>query len=761
MTETEELERIATLPFYRRIPAYFKYTGPGFLQSAMTLGGGTAGACLMSGSLYGYKLLWVQPVAMLLGITVMSAVAYQTLETGERPYRAFWTRLHPALALLWGLSALVATVIWHFPQYSLAANAVTDTATALGSTEPPRWLIAVPLLLFAILITWGYSTGKRGIKIYEIVIKLMVWGIVLAFAVVAFSTTIRWQEVLKGFFGFYIPWDDPRGMTVLIGGLGAAVGINMLFLYPYSLLAKGWGKSHKGLAYFDLTFGMLIPFLIATSAITIATANVLHASGQEAVNVRSIIPVFSDIIGERRSALLLGFGLFAVAVSTITTHMLASGFICCEMLGKQSRGWPYRLFALVPAVGVAGVFIGLPFWAAVLASSVAVILMPAACICFMILHNKKSFLGRARPTGGKAWLWNVGLGLAILVVTTAGIVSLSSKIKGRIMSRHSSETSAEHNESNTASSPVMARRSCRAMGTGFEIIVYGEDTLANLEAAAEEALEEVRQLDEQLSLYVDTSDVRWINANAANEPVKVEPGLFSLLETAVEYHEETEGSFDITVGPLIRAWGFFAGDGRVPADEALGSILASIGTKHLDLDSGSRTVAFDTAGVEIDLGGIAKGYGVDCAAGVLRKCSIESALINGGTSTVYAIGSPPGQDGWEVRVRDPKDAEQTIDTVQLKDAALSTSGSYEKFFKLDDRLYCHIIDPRSGYPVHGMLSATAVAPTATASDALSTAFFILGVEGTAEFCESHEKVRAILVPQTEAGADVAPVRVGW
>ena len=379
----------------------------------------------------------------------------------------------------------------------------------------------------------------------------------------------------------------------------------------------------------------------------------------------------------------------------------------------------------------------------------------------MILHNKKSFLGRARPTGAKAWLWNIGLGVAIIVVTAAGVTKISNTIKGAVMSRRSSETSAEQNESNTASSPVMARRSCRAMGTAFEIIVYGEDTVANLEAAADEALEEVRQLDEQLSLYVDTSDVRWINANAANEPVKVEPGLFSLLETAVEYHEETEDAFDITVGPLIRAWGFFAGDGRVPADEEVRSVLAAIGTEHLDLDSGPRTVAFDTAGVEIDLGGIAKGYGVDCAARVLRKCAIESALINGGTSTVYAIGSPPGQDGWEVGVRDPKDAERTIDTVRLKDAALSTSGSYEKFFKLDDKLYCHIIDPRRGYPVEGMLSATAVARTATASDALSTAFFILGVEGTAEFCGSHEDVRAILVPQPEAGAQIKVARVGW
>ena len=195
MTESEELERIATLPFYKRIPAYFKYTGPGFLQSAMTLGGGTAGACLMSGSLYGYKLLWVPPVAMLLGIIVMSAVAYQTLETGERPYRAFWKRLHPSLALLWALSALIATVIWHFPQYGLATNAVVDTATALGLGEPNRWLIAIPLLLLATFISWRYSAGTKGLKLYETVIKLMVWCIVLAFAVVAFSTTIRWRDV--------------------------------------------------------------------------------------------------------------------------------------------------------------------------------------------------------------------------------------------------------------------------------------------------------------------------------------------------------------------------------------------------------------------------------------------------------------------------------------------------------------------------------------------------------------------------------------
>jgi manganese transport protein len=762
MTEADELERIASLPFYKRIPAYFRYSGPGFLQSAMTLGGGTAGACLLSGSLYGYKLLWVQPVAMLLGVIVMSAIAHQTLETGERPYRVFWTRLHPALALLWAVSALVATVIWHFPQYGLATNAVTDTVTAFGAPEPNRWLIAIPLLVFVALISWGYSAGKRGIRIYEVVIKVMVWGIVLAFAVVAFSTPTRWREVLRGFFCFYIPFGDPQGMTVLIGGLGAAVGINMLFLYPYSLLARGWGKHHKGLAYFDLVFGMLIPFMIATSAIIIATANVLHQSGEEAVGLQSVIPVFSSIIGARRSALLLGCGLFAVAVSSITTHMLASGFICCEMFGKQSTGWAYRLFSLVPAVGVAGaVMSGLPFWAAVFASSLAVILMPAACICFMILQNKRSYLGAARPVGAKAWLWNAGLALAILAVTVAGVTSLGNRIKGAVMSRRNSGARSEQSESHAAPSPVTARRSCRAMATNFEIILYGEDTIANLEAAANEALEEIQQIDKQMSLYVDTSDVRWINANAAREPVPVEPGLFSLLETAVKYSGETDGAFDITVGPLARAWGFFAGEGRVPSQDELDSVLSCVGTDHLSLDAETRTITFDMPEVEIDLGGIAKGYGVDCAGRILRKCGIESALINGGTSTIFALGSPPGQNGWEIGIQDPTDRTRTIETVRLSDAALSTSGSYEKFFSIGDKLYCHIIDPRRGYPVEGMFSATAIAPTATASDALSTAFFVLGVEATRTFCASRDEVRAILVPENKPGAALELIRIGW
>jgi thiamine biosynthesis lipoprotein len=380
----------------------------------------------------------------------------------------------------------------------------------------------------------------------------------------------------------------------------------------------------------------------------------------------------------------------------------------------------------------------------------------------MILHNKRSYLGSARPTGSQAWFWNIGLSLTILVLTVAGVTSFADKVKEAIMARRSSKTHVEQKQPERAvPNSVHARRSGRAMATEFEIIIYGQGTVGNLEAAADEALEEIQHIDQQMSLYINTSDVCWINANASTEPVQVEPGLFSLLKAAAEYNAETNGAFDITVGPLLRAWGFFAGERHVPTDEELRAALESVGLSHVRLDDETRTVSFDQAGVEIDLGGIAKGYAVDCAAQVLKKCGGTTALVNGGTSSVYALGAPPGEDGWTVGVQNPKDATKMIDTILLKDAALSTSGSYEKFFKVGDELYCHILDPRTGYPVQGMLSATAIAPTATASDALSTAFFVLGVEQTKQFCASHKDIGAILVPEPEPGGEVKPIRVGW
>ena len=238
------------------------------------------------------------------------------------------------------------------------------------------------------------------------------------------------------------------------------------------------------------------------------------------------------------------------------------------------------------------------------------------------------------------------------------------------------------------------------MGTVFTVAVYGRDRTF-LSEVVEEVFEEVDRLDEQMSNYKPESELSAINREAASHPVVVEPGLFHLLEISVRRSEETDGAFDITVGPLMKSWGFFRGRGRLPSRAEISQVLKRVGYQHLKLDAERRTIRFDEGGVEIDLGGIAKGYAVDRAVEILRSNGITSALVSSGMSSIYALGSPPGEHGWKITVRDPYDAHKAGDVFHLQNYSLSTSGSYEKFFKIGGKNYCHIMNPHTGWPVEG------------------------------------------------------------
>lgn len=290
---------------------------------------------------------------------------------------------------------------------------------------------------------------------------------------------------------------------------------------------------------------------------------------------------------------------------------------------------------------------------------------------------------------------------------------------------------------------VPYHQSHRAMGTTFEVKMFGENR-EQLAAAAAAAFEEVDRLDAQMSNYKETSELSYINRTAWKTPVIVEPEFFGLLKYSLDNSRAVSGAFDITVGPLMRTWGFFRGEGRLPSAREIKATLKTIGYKHVTLNNTKRTIAFDLPGVEIDLGGIAKGYAVDKMAEQLREAGIKSALINAGSSSLYAIGAPPGEAAWQVAVRDPLDSRQTIENVYIKDASLSTSGSYEKFFKIGEKIYCHIMDPRTGFPVEGMLSVTVIAPSGVETDLLSTTLFVLGVKKSKEFLKSRKDVRAII-----------------
>jgi len=443
MDERQQLQELTTKPVLGRIAGYARLSGPGYMQSAMTLGGGSVASCVVLGSLASYKYLWVQPLAILLGYFVLAAIAKQTCYTEARPYKVFWERLHPGLALIWGGSAFLATIMWHIPQYSLTANGVVELTSATGmnlDSTPGRVAIGAFVLLAACIIVYLYNSGTRGLRVYENAIKILVWSIVVAFGYVAIRTGIQWDRLFTGITGIAFVQDlragtfDDRAIAPIVGGLAAAVGINMIFLYPYSLLNRKWGKEHKELAYFDLMSGMVIPFLIATTFMVIAVANTIGpADDAQATapvrDLREIVPVLAATFGETQALLLIGFGLTAIGFSTIVTHMLASGFIGCEMFGFDTNSRAKWAFSLVPAIGVIGVLIKFPWFLAITASTLAAPLMPITVIGFLILLNRKTYMGDQVPAGVYRLIWNGMLIASIVIMSVAASFGLRANWK--------------------------------------------------------------------------------------------------------------------------------------------------------------------------------------------------------------------------------------------------------------------------------------------------------------------------------------------
>jgi len=272
-----------------------------------------------------------------------------------------------------------------------------------------------------------------------------------------------------------------------------------------------------------------------------------------------------------------------------------------------------------------------------------------------------------------------------------------------------------------------------AMGTNYTIVLYGDDG-NRLQAAADDASEEVRRLDGVLSNYIETSEWSQLNKLASKQAVKVSPEDLKLLSDCIEYGRESDGAFDITVGPLMKIWGFYKGTGHLPHRAEIRGALALVGYQNILLDPANNTVRFAKEGVEIDPGGIGKGYAVDKMVDVLKADGITSAFVSAGGSSIYGLGSPPHERGWRVTIRDPKDASKTVAEVWLNNNSLSTSGNYEKFFYAEGKIWSHIMDPRTGFPAEGMLSTSVVAPRTLDSEAWTKPYYIRG----REWAERHK-----------------------
>jgi Mn2+/Fe2+ NRAMP family transporter len=492
-----------------RLKVYTRLSGPGWLQSAITLGGGSLAGALFLGVIGGYSILWVQLLAMVLGVILLCAISYVTLSTGRSPFEAIRTEINPVLAWGWLLATLTANLVWVLPQYSLAYGAVSQNLMPGlfdGAGDGAKYLVSGVILAVVTGITLCYGSGSLGIRIYEWVLKLVVAGIVLCFmaVVVKLATTAEdfaLGEALRGFIPdpsiLYRPSQafhallgqipDPAVQSYwsqeiveaqrmrLVGAAATAVGINMTFLLPYSMLSRHWSREHRGLAIFDLSTGMVIPYVLAVSCVAIAAAYMFHGKpyeglietrdgqvtvvessagkgdfdkliksrnneeGLEAIALSNaekqlaarLVPrstanfaaSLSNLSGDPGFAnTVFGLGVLAMALSTISLLSLISGFVFCEMLGAAHGGPVHKAGILTGAVGVLWPVFwdgGSKAFLAVVASTFGYILFPIASLTFLLMMNSKRLLGDQLPRGRSRVLWNTLLGTSLLITGLA------------------------------------------------------------------------------------------------------------------------------------------------------------------------------------------------------------------------------------------------------------------------------------------------------------------------------------------------------
>jgi FAD:protein FMN transferase len=292
------------------------------------------------------------------------------------------------------------------------------------------------------------------------------------------------------------------------------------------------------------------------------------------------------------------------------------------------------------------------------------------------------------------------------------------------------------------------------MACRFEITLASRDAAAV--PAARDALNEIDRLEDQLSVFRETSVISRINREASDRAVRVDETVLGLLQRCACIHRDTGGAFDITSTPLSRCWGFLQRQGRLPSVDDIEAARSRVGFNRVTLDGCSSTVRFAHPGVELNLGAIGKGFALDRVSMTMRGMGVRHALLSAGQSSVLAIGGRDG--GWLVEVVSPAagGARRPLAQVRLRNAAIGTSGAGEQFVVVEGRRYGHVIDPRTGWPAAGVVSVSVIATSAAAADALSTAFLVGGAELAERYCREHAGVMALVTPEA---ADM-PLRFG-
>ena len=502
--EKELLKSVEHKPASEKLLTYTKLSGPGWLQGAITLGGGSLAGSLYLGVISGYQLLWLQPLMMVLGVLMLSVIGYVTLSTGKKPFQAINEHINPVLGWGWLIAAMLANLVWAMPQFSLGTAALQQNLGVFSGEDGDK-LCAVFLFVIGTVVVLMYDS--KAVKYFELILKIMVGVVVLSFfgVVAVMAGNLDWGAIFKGFIPDFSLLSQPADKfkdiisgssdseywknTILgsqrdrmVTAAATAVGINMTFLLPYSMLRKGWGREHRGLASFDLGAGLFIPFFLATTCVMIASASQFHGKFDEGlIHSEKATPLteklqggydknlgaFQAHIGEEKnpnetdkqlaamlvsrdafqlagslekltgnkavSQTIFGIGVVGMAISTIIILMLINGFCLTEALGTEMGGPIHKVGSILPGITGALGFLFLwsnadaKFLLAVPTSVFGMVLLPIAYFTFFCMINSKELLGDALPKGGKRVALNLAIGLALLASTIGAGWSIWSK----------------------------------------------------------------------------------------------------------------------------------------------------------------------------------------------------------------------------------------------------------------------------------------------------------------------------------------------
>lgn len=288
----------------------------------------------------------------------------------------------------------------------------------------------------------------------------------------------------------------------------------------------------------------------------------------------------------------------------------------------------------------------------------------------------------------------------------------------------------------------------RTMGTYANVTVFAPDSAAAF-PEVHEVQKTFARVDSLMTNWTQTSEVARINRLAGTQTVQVESEVAWVIQAALTVGKQSHGAFDITVEPLVRLWGFLGGTPHVPEKDEIAAVRERTGLGLVDFDAANKTLHFKKDGVHIDLGGIAKGYGVDAGTRTLKKRGVTNAMVEI-SGNITALGHPPDRDAWTIGIRDPWDRVPYVGVLSLSDRSVATSGKYEQFVDVGGHKYGHILDPRTGWPAEGVLSVTVVAPTAMEADAWGTALFAMGPDAAKKLATARDDLAvAMITPGAE------------